>query len=389
MKQRDNINIILFGHGNIGECVLNILGIAYDEWWTRYNKISVIVVDSVVGKKPIQSYTPNGAVLVTATCNWDYKDYLAKVKLPFGNETGYCINALPYFSCAEIAAWAINNKLHYLDFTEDVIERAKIRGLEKHALAKKLALMPGQGLAPGLITLKGDELIKRAITEGYVDIKCTLRVGALAENVNNMFNYAFTWSPEGVINEYFNTDTILKNGKVEEVDALTGLEQLFIDGIQYEAFYTAGGAGTLVRDYVLDERVLDIGYKTVRFPGHHAAIIPLSYRMGFNPCGVSSVKTKDVLTTKMIDEVPWATDDFVIMQAMVTAKKPNDKYRKQWCYSKRFKPHAGFQAIQWTTALGLVSMIDLHITRQVKQSGFLSHTELKFPETLIDRFLRR
>ena len=49
---------------------------------------------------------------------------------------------------------------------------------------------------------------------------------------------------------------------------LEGLEQFSLDGIEYEAFNTSGGLGTLCE--TLAGRVRTLNYKTVRYPGHRA-----------------------------------------------------------------------------------------------------------------------
>src|SRR3546814_14700071 len=47
---------------------------------------------------------------------------------------------------------------------------------------------------------------------------------------------------------------------------LEGLEHFSLDGVDYEAFNTAGGLGTLCE--TLDGKVQSLNYKTVRYPGH-------------------------------------------------------------------------------------------------------------------------
>ena len=45
------------------------------------------------------------------------------------------------------------------------------------------------------------------------------------------------------------------------------LERFAIDGVEYEAFNTSGGLGTLCE--TLEGKVNELNYKTVRYPGHH------------------------------------------------------------------------------------------------------------------------
>ena len=72
-----------------------------------------------------------------------------------------------------------------------------------------------------------------------------LRVGALPRYPQGALRYAMTWSTEGLINEYCNPCDAIVQGRRTSVPALDGLETLLIDGVEYEAFNTSGGLGTL------------------------------------------------------------------------------------------------------------------------------------------------
>jgi saccharopine dehydrogenase-like NADP-dependent oxidoreductase len=74
------------------------------------------------------------------------------------------------------------------------------------------------------------------------------------------------WSPAGVINEYINDCEVIHNGKVKLVPALDGLETINIEGMEFEAFSTSGGLGTMCETYA--GKVDTLNYKTIRYPGH-------------------------------------------------------------------------------------------------------------------------
>jgi saccharopine dehydrogenase-like NADP-dependent oxidoreductase len=52
--------------------------------------------------------------------------------------------------------------------------------------------------------------------------------------------------------------------------ALEGLERFSLDGVNYEAFSTSGGIGSLCE--TLEGTVRNLNYKTVRYPGHRDMI---------------------------------------------------------------------------------------------------------------------
>jgi saccharopine dehydrogenase-like NADP-dependent oxidoreductase len=51
-----------------------------------------------------------------------------------------------------------------------------------------------------------------------------------------------------------------------QVDALADLEHFSLDGVEYEAFNTSGGLGSLCE--TLAGKVRNLDYKSVRYPGH-------------------------------------------------------------------------------------------------------------------------
>ena len=93
-----------------------------------------------------------------------------------------------------------------------------------------------------------------------------MRVGALPQFPTNELKYNLTWSTDGLINEYCNPCEAIHDGKSIDVLPLEGLEHFSLDGVDYEAFNTSGGLGTLCE--TLEGQVRELNYKTVRYPGH-------------------------------------------------------------------------------------------------------------------------
>src|SRR3546814_14275284 len=83
--------------------------------------------------------------------------------------------------------------------------------------------------------------------------------------------YNLTWSTDGLINEYCNPCEAIYEGEQIEVMPLEGLESFSLDGIDYEAFNTSGGLGTLCD--TLAGRVKSLNYKTVRYPGDRKSVV--------------------------------------------------------------------------------------------------------------------
>src|SRR5690606_1904430 len=131
-----------------------------------------------------------------------------------------------------------NTGTHYFDLTEDVHATKTIMELAKDA---KTAFMPQCGLAPGFIGIAARSLAARF--DSVREVK--MRVGALPEFPTNSLKYNLTWSVDGLVNEYCHPCEAIRNGRLQLVQPMEGLEHFSLDGVEYEAFNTSGGLGTL------------------------------------------------------------------------------------------------------------------------------------------------
>ena len=126
------------------------------------------------------------------------------------------------------------------DLTEDVETTRHVHAIAARA-AEGQIFMPQCGLAPGFIGILAASMVS---SFDRVDA-IRMRVGALPEYPHNHLMYHLTWSTDGMINEYCKPCDVIHRGRRQEVLALDGLERFAIDGVEYEAFNTSGGLGTL------------------------------------------------------------------------------------------------------------------------------------------------
>lgn len=261
------------------------------------------------------------------------------------------MSCLPYFCCVDVAKFAVANKLHYFDLTEDVDTTEAIQQLANNS---DCLLAPQCGLAPGLISIVANHLMQNFDSVHTVK----LRVGALPLNVSNPLNYALTWSTDGLINEYGNPCQIILRGKLTQTPALEGLEEIKIDGLTYEAFHTSGGIGSLLHTH--QNKVRHMDYKTIRYPGHCNKMRFLMNELRLND---------DRTTLKKILEnaLPRALQDVVIVYVSVQGTRDNQSMVES-TYAKKFYPKKQFgllwSAIQITTASSLCVTIDLALKAQ-------------------------
>ena len=272
------------------------------------------------------------------------------------------VNALPYHLAVNAARAAVAADCHYFDLTEDVAATHAIRQLSREATS---VLMPQSGLAPGVIGMLGGHLA------GHFDelYDLRLRVGALTRNATNSLRYNFTWSIDGVINEYCNPCDAIVNGQVVSVKALEGHETFTLDAEAFEAFNTSGGLGTLCE--TLRGKVRNLDYKTIRYPGHRDA-------MAFLLHDLRLIERRDLLRQVLEHAVPHSREDVVIVFASASGMRGGRFeqetrlariYGEKLCETDR-------TAIELSTAAGVVGVFGLLRAGKLPQSGFVGQEQV-------------
>ena len=122
--------------------------------------------------------------------------------------------------------------------------------------------MPHCGLAPGIISIAAYDLTGRSMR--------STRSGCASAHFHSSpstpYGTTSPGPPDGLINECCNPCGTIHDGKRIRVMPLEALKRFAVDGIDHEAFNTSGGLETLYD--TLADRVRELDYKTVRYPGH-------------------------------------------------------------------------------------------------------------------------
>jgi len=284
------------------------------------------------------------------------------------------ISAAPYALTQAIAVSAHAAGIHYLDLTEDVQMTKAVMELAKTA---KGAFIPQCGLAPGFISIVGMDLARRF--EKLDTLR--LRVGALPEFPSNALGYNLTWSTAGVINEYCQPCEAIVNHTVTSVPALEELEHFALDGIQYEAFNTSGGLGTLCES--LAGKVRNLNYRTIRFPGHRDAMKLLLQDL--------RLSERPQLLTEVIEyAIPKTEQDQVVIFATATGMREGKIFQESYAHTIYPQKHANHKwtAIQTTTASSVCAVLDLLLQKHLPQQGFVRQEDIGLKDFLANRFGR-
>src|SRR6185437_16234472 len=228
--------VLLLGAGKIGGAIARFL--------TSTGDYDVLVSDSdSAALKRLADVSPVSTVTMSAG---DPEALRAAMK---GRDA--VLSALSFALNPAVAKIALDSGLSYFDLTEDRETTTAVRACAERAKSGQI-FMPQCGLAPGFVSIAAYHLARQFDRPEEV----RMRVGALPLFPTNEMKYNLTWSTDGLINEYGNPCEAIHQGRRIEVLPLEGLEHFSLDGVDFEAFNTSGGVGTLCETLAADVRTL-------------------------------------------------------------------------------------------------------------------------------------
>jgi lysine 6-dehydrogenase len=170
------------------------------------------------------------------------------------------IGALPHGLSEYAISSAIEARVNFVD----LIFGWRFGQAEVNAACKRrgITMIPACGLAPGLTNI-----LSMAAAEEMDKVReVHIKVGGIPEKPKPPLNYRIVFSFQAVLEEYLRKARIIKDGRIVDVPALSGLDTItFRPPIgKCECFYT-DGLSTLVQT-IREVRQMD--EKTIRWPGH-------------------------------------------------------------------------------------------------------------------------
>ena len=371
MNNKD-IHIGIVGAGRIGTAIYELL--------ISSNSYKVSIADHIEQKLHHDNYVQ----LKVTKPTYDGENTQFKA---FVNDKSLIINALPYTENINLFKSCYNADVPYFDLSED-------DGLDnyiKEAISPRFPGVPGYpdipftmphcGLAPGMSTVVANHLISDF--KIVKDVK--IRVGALSQNATNKLRYHTSWSGDGLVNEYIGDCQIVQKGKFTVVPALSGYEKITIDGHEYEAFHTSGGIGTFAKTLSDIYPFVNVNYKTLRRIGHHDYVDFLVNDLGL---------PQHELTKIFKNHIPTTRKDVVILYVNVRGSSDDTHYYdtqySERTYLKVFKPEIingrYMTAIEYTTAIGMLAMVELYLKEKLPQEGYVKQESVKLTDALYTNF---
>lgn len=301
-----------------------------------------------------------GHELPFATQELDVADTAALGRALSGQDA--VLSCLPFFLNKAVAQVAHDLGIHYFDLTEDVPTTKAIMTLSETSPG---LMAPQCGLAPGFVGIVGAHLIEQFETCR----SCRMRVGALPQHPTGLMGYSFNWSPEGVVNEYLNDCEVLEDGEIKWVSPMEWVEKIMIGGMELEAFTTSGGLGTMCDTY--KDRVPNIDYKTMRYPGHVALMNFFFHELLMRD---RRIEAGEIL----VNAKPPVNDDVVYVHVAAEGMIEGRLQRQEFVRALMPMEIAGRQrtAIAWTTASSVVAVIEMVRDSALPQSGFLKQEDI-------------
>ncbi|TCT23318.1 lysine 6-dehydrogenase [Melghiribacillus thermohalophilus] len=288
------------------------------------------------------------------------------------------INALFYTFNETVARTAIQVGVHAVDLgghighiTDQVLK------LKEDAKVAGVTIIPDLGVAPGMIN----------ILSGYGASKLDqlesikLYVGGIPVHPEPPLEYNHVFSMEGVFDHYTDPALIIRNGKKQEVPALSEIEQVHFEKFgPLEAFHTSGGTSTLPHSFP-DVETLE--YKTIRYRGHaekFKLLVDLNLTRNDYEVEIKGqkVKPREVLL-KVLEPIVDLKDkdDAVLLRAIIGGRKKGKKtiYQYEMTTYKDKKHHV--------TAMARATANSISVVAQMIGNGTITTRGVYPPEKIV------
>lgn len=364
------MNIIVLGCGNIGQ-------VAAKDMAENLPSAKIVIAD--VDKKRAQKAASAvglknaGWVQVNAANTSELTSTLKKYDVAVGALPG----DLGYRACkASISAKVDMVDVSYMP--EDVMR------LNNAALKAGISIVPDCGMSPGL----GNILVGRAVSMLDEVEEVHILNGGLPEKPVPPMGYVITWSVKDLIDMYSRKVNIVKDGKVIQVEAMTGLEKTVFPGVgKLEAFYTDG-----LRTLLHTVKAKDMWEKSLRYPGHIDKI-KLLKALGFfdeKPVEVDGTTiSPKMISAKLLEknlkrpEVP----DIVLMRIEVSGMRKRKRISYAYHIFDHYDKKRQVTAMARTTAYTASTVAQLLADRAIEEKGIVPPERLGMDDGLFKKFL--
>ena len=151
-------------------------------------------------------------------------------------------------------------------------------------------------------------------------------------------------------------------------------ETIFVGGVEYEAFLTSGGVGSLCEIY--DGEIQNLNYKTIRYPGHHHCLKIVIDQLKLRD-------DQDKIVGLFRNALLPDANDHVIIHVSIEGEVSGVKMTKEFVadyYPQKFCGRIR-TAIAWTTALSIAAKnVELASKHKIGKKGFVAAETIPIAE---------
>jgi lysine 6-dehydrogenase len=293
------------------------------------------------------------------------------------------VGALPHGLSEHAISSAIGARVNFVDLIFGWrIGQAEINSACKR---KGITIIPACGLAPGLTNILAMQAAEQMERVDEVHIK----VGGIPEQPKPPLNYRIVFSFQAVLEEYLRKARIIRNRRVVDVPALSGLETIKFPAPigRCECFYT-DGLSTLVQT-IRNAREMD--EKTIRWPGHAEQIRTLI------ECGLletkpityhnQSITPREFVSNALTARLALGKEkDLTLLRVEVSGKKNGKPTHHRYQMIDHYDSRHGITSMARTTAFPCSIAAQILASGRIQQKGLVP-PEIAFKGDLREELL--
>ncbi|HUU46986.1 MAG TPA: saccharopine dehydrogenase C-terminal domain-containing protein [Acidobacteriota bacterium] len=297
--------------------------------------------------------------------------------------------AMDYGFNAAFTRAAITTGTHMVDLggNNDVV--AEQFAMSSDASGAGVTVIPDCGLAPGMVSV----LVAWGVNRFAWADTVRIRVGGLPLDPREPFRYERLFSVEGLINEYVEPPVLLRDGRIITGEPLGDVETVIFDEPvgTLEAFNTSGGISTLPQTY--RGRLRNLDYKTLRYPGHAAAMRWL-YHLGLfssEPVAVDGqpVVPRSLTADRMAARIPLGDRDRSVVRVEFAGDDGGQPRTHRLDIVDAYDSDNDLTSMMRMTAFPAAVILQMICDGRIRQRGVLPQEIAVDPDPFVGELLRR
>jgi lysine 6-dehydrogenase len=169
--------------------------------------------------------------------------------------------------------------------------------------------------------------------------------------------------------------TILRDGEIIQVPSLTGHEEISFSAPyeHLEAFHTSGGSSTLPQ--TMHDRVQNLDYKTIRYPGHMEKANAMA-ELGFFdtvPRSIDGIEVvpRELAVRLLAEKLSYDEPDVVLLRVSAFGAFAGHPREVRYQMIDRYDEETGLSAMMRTTGFPIAQIAYMLATGQISQCGAL------------------